>query len=116
MLENIINKNIKVFAYATGAGAGFQERLWSIPGCSSIFMGAELPYDPRLTIDILGYKPNKFVSREVAIELAMRAYMRAYFFEDKAHNVIGLGLTASVASTKIHRGEHQFFIAAIDNK
>ncbi len=115
MLENLLNKNIKVYAYATGAGAGFQDRLWSIPGCSSIFVGAEFPYDQRITTEVLGYKPNKFVSKSVAIELAMKAYMKAYNFDERADNVIGLGLTASVASTKIHRGEHQFYIAAIDN-
>ncbi len=55
--------------------------------------------------------PEHFASPENAIDLASAAYMKAYKFGGK--KPVGLGLTASVASEKEHRGEHRVDICVI---
>lgn len=115
-LQQLLDRKVKLFIYATGAGAGLQKRAWDIPGCSVYLVGAGFPYKTQLTERIVGHKIDSFVSKETSIELAMAAYMEAYDPNDKADDVIGIGLTASVASVKAHRGEHRVIVTAISNK
>lgn len=98
---------------ATGAGAGLQQILWEIPGCSWYLSGCSFPYDQDEQADILGFMPDHFCSEEAAIDLASAAYMKAYRFGKKAP--IGVGVTASVASEKEHRGDHRVHICVITN-
>lgn len=98
----------RLYIIATGAGAGLQDDAWRWPGISNFLVGASMPYDTDETADVLGFVPEKFVSTETAIDLAMTAYMRAWVPGRKA---IGLGMTCSVTSTKPHRGEHRIIAA-----
>jgi len=97
----------------TGAGAGLQQILWEIPGCSWYLSGCSFPYDQDEQADILGFMPEHFCSEEAAIDLASAAYMKAYKFGKKAP--IGVGVTATVASEKEHRGDHRVHICVITN-
>src|SRR6185436_5356447 len=95
----------KVFVAATGAGAGIQASLWSVPGSSAFLAGATFPYAAHETERLLGFRPEKFCNEDAAVELAIAAYLRAReatFAETPGaparSRAIGLGLTASVAS------------------
>jgi len=98
----------RLYINATGAGAGLQNIIWSVPGISNFFVGARMPYDTEETAELLGFTPDKFVSADTAIDLAMTAYMKAWAPGRKA---VGLGLTCSVASTREHRGDHRVIAA-----
>jgi len=110
----------KVFVAATGAGAGMQASLWSIPGSSAFLVGAAFPYAAHETERFLGFRPARFCDEEAAVELAIAAYLRgreaaladASGGPSRA-SVIGLGLTASVASLASHRGDHRVFVASL---
>jgi hypothetical protein len=110
----------RVFVAATGAGAGLQASLWSVPGSSSFLVGAAFPYAAHETERFLGFRPMHFCDEDTAVELAIAAYLRgreatladAAGGASKAR-VIGLGLTASVASLAPHRGDHRVFVATI---
>jgi nicotinic acid mononucleotide adenylyltransferase len=102
---------VRVFVTATGAGAGIQEVLWRVPGCSSFFIGAAFPYDAREIEGFLGFRPARFASEETAIDLAHASYLRALDVSHPETSAIGLGLTASVASTAAHRGDHRVHVA-----
>jgi nicotinic acid mononucleotide adenylyltransferase/nicotinamide mononucleotide (NMN) deamidase PncC len=106
-------KNRRIFVTATGAGAGAQNRIWSVPGCSKYFAGAAFPYAADQTNELLGFKPDKYVSEDTALDLAMASYMRAC--NGPGCEAIGIGLTASVASTERHRGEHEIWAACVSN-
>src|SRR5271154_4605078 len=111
--EKLKEANVNVHLIATGGGAGFQQELWSEPGSSAYFSGASFPYSPEEQEELLGFMPEHFASPENAIDLACAAYMKAYKFGGK--KPVGLGLTASVASEKIHRGDHRFDICVMTN-
>lgn len=104
---------LKYYFVATGAGAGLQKLLWDVPGISKVLVGAEFPYAPEATDRFLGFKPASYCSQETAVHLALEAYFRA--FQPGAGPAIGLGLTASVASTEAHRGEHRVHVATISD-
>jgi hypothetical protein len=110
----------KVFVAATGAGAGIQASLWSVPGSSAFLAGAAFPYAAHETERLLGFRPARFCDEDAAVELAMAAYLRgreAALAETSdapiKARVIGLGLTASVASLEPHRGDHRVFVATL---
>jgi hypothetical protein len=111
--EKLKQANVSIHVIATGGGAGLQQQLWEMPGSSAYLSGCNFPYAMEEQEELLGFMPEHFVSEEAAIDLASAAYMKAYRFGGK--NPIGLGLTASVASEKIHRGEHRVFVCAITN-
>jgi len=100
-------KDLNVYLFCTGAGAGIQNKIWNTVGCSSFFVGADMPYSRERSSEVLGYIPDKFVSVEMSVDLAMAAYARAY---QPRKRTIGLGLTASVASATEHRGEHKIIV------
>jgi len=96
---------VNIHVIATGAGAGLQQELWSVPGSSAYLSGASFPYDQDEQAELLGFMPERFCSEEAAIDLASAAYMKAYKFSGK--KPVGVGITASVASEKEHRGDHR---------
>lgn len=102
MLEKL---PFRLYLICTGGGAGLQQALWSIPGASSFFVGAEFPYGTEMADRALGFKPDRYVNERVAISYAMEAYYRAYL--PGGPKAVGVGLTASTASNKEHRGDHR---------
>jgi hypothetical protein len=114
MWQDVLKQaGISVHVIATGGGAGLQNELWSQPGCSAYLSGASFPYAQEEQEELLGFMPEHFCSREAAVDLASAAYMKAYRFGGK--KPVGVGITASVASEKVHRGEHQVFVCVISD-
>src|SRR5574339_1281114 len=109
--EILKTAGVNIHIIATGAGAGLQQRLWEVPGSSAYLSGCTFPYATEEQEELLGFRPEHFCSEEAAVDLASAAYMKAYKFGGKKQ--IGLGITASVASEKEHRGEHRVFICCM---
>lgn len=103
--DSLKEAGVSVHVIATGGGAGLQQILWEVPGSSSYLSGASFPYSPEEQEELLGFMPEHFCSEEAAIDLASAAYMKAFKFGGK--KPVGVGITASVASEKEHRGDHR---------
>ena len=106
-LPDILFTPMSLYVVATGAGAGIQNRLWGIPGCSTFFRGASFPYSPDESTAFAGLTPASYVSRDFALDLAMGAYTQAIDLKNPDKEPVGLALTGSVATTKAHRGDHR---------
>lgn len=104
---------INIHIITTGGGAGLQQKLWEVPGSSAYLSGSTFPYDQDEQAELLGFMPEHFCSEEAAIDLASAAYMKAFKFGGK--DPVGVGITASVASEKAHRGDHRVFACIITN-
>ncbi len=98
-----------IYIAATGAGAGAQQEIWRVPGCSEYFAGACFPYGKDQLEDFLGYAPEKSCCEEVAIEMAMMAYYKSWKPDNEY--TVGIGLTGAVASSKPRRGENRSHVA-----
>lgn len=109
--DKLKEAGVSIHVIATGGGAGLQQLLWQVPGSSAYLSGASFPYSAEEQEDLLGFMPEHFSSEEAAIDLASAAYMKAYKFGGK--KPVGLGIAASVASEKIHRGDHRVFACVI---
>ena len=106
---------VRIFVVATGGGAGLQHMLWSVPGSSAYLAGAAFPYSTSQIDEFLGFAPKSYCSADTALQLAMEAYYRAWEPSQEPTHTIGLAITASVASSQKHRGDHRVFAAAFSD-
>lgn len=111
--EELKEAGVNIHVIATGAGAGLQQVLWEVPGSSAYLSGCSFPYSAEEQEELLGFMPEHFCSEEAAIDLASAAYMKAYKFGGK--KPVGVGITASVASDREHRGDLRVFVCVISN-
>jgi nicotinamide mononucleotide (NMN) deamidase PncC len=102
----------RVFVACTGSGAGLPKLLCDVPGISSFFEGAALPYSASEIESFLGFVPETFCSAETAVDLASQAYYRAWA---PGRSAVGIGLTAVVATLAPHRGAHRVHVAALSD-
>jgi nicotinamide mononucleotide (NMN) deamidase PncC len=108
MYPDLLKTDYRIYIACAGAGAGIQQHLWAIPGISKVFAGACFPYAREDMIRFLGFEPEKFVSEKTAVAMAMESYSRAL---KEGHRAVGIGLTASVATKELHRGDHRIAVA-----
>lgn len=104
----------KAVIACTGAGAGLQDLLWSVPGASATLLDSVMPYDRFALIDFIGREPEKYCSRDTALWMATAAYRRAKELSVRGGSdapVLGLGVTATVATGAAKKGDHRAFIA-----
>ncbi len=102
----------------TGAGLSALREVWSTPGSSKYLAGAAVPYDATQLALFLGYNvEGSCCSQEVAVDMAVASYIRAS--ESKVcgnyplKQPLGIGISASVASTRLPRGEQRVHIAVL---
>lgn len=115
-IEMLHSSKTKVCLAATGAGSGCQNLISQVAGASSTLLECFLPYSREALADFLGFEPEKFASEETSLQMAARAWRRGVEIATRqgkdARNVVGLGLTAVMATNRPLRGEHRVFISA----
>lgn len=77
MVQRIHATPTKAVIVITGGGLEALPMLTAQGGASNTLISAIVPYDPDETVALIGGKPDKIVSEEVARSLAMVAYRRA---------------------------------------
>jgi hypothetical protein len=87
-------------------------------GTSGFLVGGAFPYSQDDTDEFLGFKPEKYCSREEALQLAMEAFIRAsrcHAATGKVGKPVGLALTCAVASMSgpPRRGDHRIHAAVV---
>jgi nicotinamide mononucleotide (NMN) deamidase PncC len=106
---------LRMSIVATGAAAGLQRLVTSVPGASATLLSSAFPYDQHALSDYLGFKPAQFASEETALAMAARAWRHAHELSlrrgDDPGTAIGLAATGVIASNRAIRGEHRLFLA-----
>lgn len=116
-INNDCKNSLRIYVCASGAGAGIQNYLWEVPGCSKYFIGAVFPYSTNEMDKFLNFKPEKYCSRQTAMEIAFESFYRAVDPNDlqSKNTNIGVGLTGVVASTREHKGGNRVFCSIVTN-
>ncbi|MBL9084830.1 MAG: hypothetical protein JNK76_23710 [Planctomycetales bacterium] len=123
----------------TGGGSRAISALLAVPGASQTVLEARVPYTSAAMVELLGLAPEQFCSEPTARAMAMAAFRRAERLraaEDDGNGadrssapsppaplppgergevcypVVGIGLTASLASDRPKRGPHRIHLAA----
>lgn len=106
---------IRMSLVATGAAAGLQRLVTSVPGASATLLSSGFPYDQHALSDYLGFTPAQFASEETALAMAARAWRHAHELSlrrgEDPGTAIGLAATGVIASNRVIRGDHRLFLA-----
>src|SRR5262245_45786282 len=120
----------------TGGGTMAAAQLLNVPGGSRTILEIQVPYSEPALVDFLGRRPEHFCSVETGRLLASRAYERALWlmrhgsasraeapqasggpprlaepWHTPGEPVIGVGVTASLATDRPKRGDHRLHVA-----
>jgi nicotinamide mononucleotide (NMN) deamidase PncC len=100
-------------AAVTGGGTKAISQLLEAPGGSRTLLEAVVPYSAAALDEWLGGPPDQYCSEATARAMAMAAWMRARHLaaDREARQLVGLGVTASLASDRPKRGEHRIHVA-----
>ncbi len=96
---------------ATGAGSQALAWLLAVPGASRTLLEALVPYAATSMVDLVGEEPAEFVSAETALAMARASHRRALELRDGDTPVIGFACTATIATDRAKRGEHNCAVA-----
>ena len=96
------------------AGAGGPAVAWllAVPGASRTLLDARVPYSAAALEELLGFPPTQAASRKTAAAMAQAAYRAALRLREHDAPVVGIGLTASIATDRPKRGQHRAHAAA----
>lgn len=97
----------------TGGGGAFLGKLLLVPGASQTVLEMLVPYSPKALRDFLHRTPEQCCSASTARKLAAAAWYRAlrYAEREDEETLFGLGLTATLATNRPHRGKHRVYLA-----
>ena len=106
----------QVVLFATGGGIQASTYLLGTPGASRSVLDVQMPYSRSSLRQLLGGRdPHKYVSADVARDLAAAAFERARALRDvenaQSAPAIGVGCTAALRSEPMKRGAHRCFVA-----
>jgi len=98
------------------AGAGSLALWWlhSEGGSSRTILEATDRYSPPSMASLVGYLPERFTSAETAGAMARAAFDRARTLGAEHTPVLGVGLSATIATDRAKRGEHRMELAVHD--
>ncbi len=98
------------------AGAGSLALWWlhSEGGSSRTILEATDRYSPPSMASLIGYLPERFTSAETAGAMARAAFTRARTLAAEHTPVLGIGLSATIATDRAKRGEHRMELAVHD--
>lgn len=126
--ERLIETNSLLHVATVGAGMRLQTLLWGTPGASAYLAGFDAPYAKTQLTAFLGFDPQaafanqeipSCCSKEVAFDMAITAYIRAAevcVAEKLDKNPVGIGITASVATNRMPRGDQRYHGCIITNE
>lgn len=110
--KRLIDSPWRGVIYAAG-GSLLISDLATTAGASKTLIAAQVPYDNRAMIDLLGYEPENYCSMRTSRDLAMRAFRRASQLAPMSEQsfAYGVGITAALRSDKPKRGDHRAYVA-----
>lgn len=123
----ILESNVCFHLLVTGGGSRFLSDLAQIPGASSAFLEASVPYSTASLDDFAKRPIPKACRPETARQLAETSYRRACSLSQRAlpssrkrpktgPRILGIAGTAALRTVKPKRGEHRCFAASWDGK
>jgi hypothetical protein len=132
MIERIHNSGRKLVLAVTGGGSQAIADLLAVPGASASVLEAVVPYSLPALVDWLGGRVDHACSERAARAMAMAAFERTRFLSSDSTDsssaatgsslaprasrlapsmLVGIGATASLASTRPKQGPHRIHVA-----
>jgi nicotinamide mononucleotide (NMN) deamidase PncC len=110
-VESLLQGGGQLALAATGGGGELVSWLLNHPGASTSVIEVQVPYREEALAAYLGSAGPHRVTAQTARDMADRAFVRARRFTGVEEGIVGVGVTAALATSRSRRGEDRAYIA-----
>ena len=110
-VESLLQGGGQLALAATGGGGELASWLLNHPGASASVIEVQVPYREEALAAYLGSAGPHRVTAQTARNMADRAFVRARRFTGVEEGIVGVGVTAALATSRSRRGEDRAYIA-----
>jgi hypothetical protein len=113
IIEKIHSSPYRFVIVSSGGGTNAISEILKIPGASKSVLEAYVPYARESLDYYLLKQPDHYCSLDTTLSMAAKAYSAAKKIDPNSNhkNLLGIAVTASLATNYLKKGEHKFFIA-----
>ena len=112
LIKKIHQSPFKVTIVSSGGGTEAISSLLQVPGASNTILESYIPYAKESMDAYLNKKPDHYCSMQTCLSMAANAYKSCSDIASKTKSkyLIGISITASLATTYTKIGDHKFYI------
>ncbi len=113
IIEKIHSSPYRFVLVSSGGGTNAISEVLKVPGASKSVLEAYVPYAKESLDYYLLKQPDHYCSLSTTLSMAAKAYSAAKKIDPDINpkNLLGVAVTASLATNYSKKGEHKFFIA-----
>jgi hypothetical protein len=113
IIKKIHSSPYRFVLVSSGGGTNAVSEILKVPGASKSVLEAYVPYAKESLDYYLLKQPDHYCSKETTLSMAAKAYSAAKKIDLNTNpkNLLGIAVTASLATNYSKKGEHKFFIA-----
>ena len=113
LIKKIHHSKFKLTYISSGGGTNAISSLLKVPGASNTILETYVPYSKKSMDLFLNKKPDHYCSLNTCLSMAANAYKKCMDIEPetKTKYLVGVAVTASLATTYKKIGDHKFYIA-----
>ena len=118
LIQKIHASGYRFVLVSSGGGSDAVSDLLRVPGASNSVLESYIPYARESLDYYLLKKPDKYCSEDTTLSMAAKAFSAAKKIDSKSHprKLLGIAITASLATSYSKKGDHKFFIAIQTHK
>jgi len=118
LIKQIHASGYRFVLVSSGGGSDAVSDLLRVPGASNSVLESYIPYSRESLDYYLLKKPDKYCSEDTTLSMAAKAFSAAKKIDPKSHPryLLGIAITASLATNYSKKGDHKFFIAIQTHK
>ena len=112
IVKKIHSSPFKLTFVSSGGGTNAISSLLKVPGASNTILESYIPYSKESMDLFLNKKPDHYCSLDTCLSMAANAYKKSKEIDSRINTkyLIGMAITANLATTYEKKGEHKFFI------
>ena len=112
IVEKIHSSPFKLVIVSSGGGTNAISSLLKVPGASNTILESHIPYSKESMNEFLNSKPDHYCSLDTCLSMAANAYKKSAKInkKSKSKHLLGIAITANLATTYKKKGDHKFFI------
>ena len=112
IVKKIHESPFKITFVSSGGGTNAISSLLEVPGASNTILESYIPYSKDSMDKFLNRKPDHYCSLDTCLSMGANAYKKSKEIDTKTKSkyLLGLSITANLATTYEKKGDHKFFI------
>jgi len=113
IIKKVHSSPYRFVLVSSGGGTNAISEILKVPGASTSVLEAYVPYAKESLDYYLMKQPDHYCSLDTTLSMAAKAYSAAKKIDPDTNpkNLLGIAVTASLATNYSKKGEHKFFIA-----